>query len=84
MTPQTTFANGNPWAALLAREGKRILPRRNYHFEDLKPGKKLYMEPERVRSAAKALRQFVKRNGIAGRVFERTIGRPCIWWEKTQ
>jgi hypothetical protein len=81
MTPQTASTTGNPWGALLARAGDRIRPRRRYYFEHLKPGKRLYMESERVRSAAQALRQFLKRNGIAGRVTERTMGRPCIWWE---
>ena len=83
MTPQTTFANANPWAALLALESKSPLVRRRYNFQYLKEGKRLYVEKERVRSASKALRLWINRHldGESITVHEQHVGRPCVWWE---
>lgn len=62
----------------------RRLERRRYHFEYLAAGKRLYVEKERVRSAAKALRLWVNRRGLSAVVRERHVARPCVWWEVLQ
>jgi hypothetical protein len=70
----------NPWAQLTTNPLRR-LERKRYHFEYLKEGKRLYVQKERVRSAAKALRLFINRHGITAVVRERHVKRPCVWWE---
>lgn len=85
MQPQTTFATANPWAQLMRLEHTAPLVRRGYRWDTLQPGKRLYMEDDvrRIRSARKALAQYLKRNGIRGKASECTTGpRKCVWWEE--
>lgn len=61
---------------------KQKLPRMEYRWDTLAPGKKLYMEKARVRHAAKALHLYLKRHGINGKAHAVSVGRAHVWWEE--
>jgi hypothetical protein len=74
----------SPWAALLtAPPGKTFVTRRQWHWDTLPPGKRLYLEARRVKGARNALAQWLRRNGIAGTAYSSvTTKRPHSWWER--
>lgn len=60
MQTQTIQPTANPWTQLLGKPGKTTLKRTLYPWAYLKPGKRLYVSKDRVRSASKALALYLK------------------------